>query len=166
MTTSSYIVDVPASRRGGGVMPAVVLLLLLLILGVASWATDFLMLQGESTVYTASCVDGQWAGNTCNGRLKAGERFRFRALKAHREVLFWTVGDNAGESGHFRNCVVEDGRNWSCPATGDLARTITHRMTKGHPVEGVPGALDFHHIPKWQWVALDMGLPVTHRAIN
>ena len=166
MIHSSTTVDVPPTTARAGLMPAIVFLLLLLILGTLSWATDFLMMQGESTVYTATC-DGAWSGNACSGRLKAAERFRFRALKAHREVLFWTVGDDTAESGRFKNCVVQDGKNWTCPVNDDLTRTIAHRMSKGLPLptQGT-GALAFHRVPKWKWVALDVGLPVGSKAAD
>src|SRR2546427_8730224 len=53
--------------------------------GVA-WATDFITPQGERTVYTAECERGVWQGAHCTGRLAAGARHRFRALKSHKEV--------------------------------------------------------------------------------
>lgn len=138
----------------------------LLALGVAfvMWATDFVTMQGEWTVYTADCVGGQWQGATCTGKLKAADRYRFRVLKVHREVLFWTLYDT-GASGRFLDCDVQDGRTWSCPATADASRTITRRMTLGVP-ESSPGALQVHRVPKWKWEALQRGLPVGSSALD
>ena len=130
------------------------------------WATDFVTLQGEWTIYTADCVDGTWQGAECSGKLKASDRYRFRVLKAHREVLFWTLYDT-GESGRFTNCDVQDGRTWTCPATANASRTITRRMTLGVPEdETTPGILQVHRVPKWKWEALQRGLPVGNTALN
>ena len=60
---------------------------------IAVWATDFVTFQGEWTIYTASCQGGTWTGAVCSGSLRPGPRYRFRALKAHREVLYWTAGE-------------------------------------------------------------------------
>jgi hypothetical protein len=53
------------------------------------WSSDRVTLQGERTIYTVNCVNGTWDGHRCNGLLTTGPRFRYRALKAHGEVLFW-----------------------------------------------------------------------------
>ena len=134
--------------------------------GVYAWATDFVTMQGEWTIYTASC-DGQWKDTNCVGSLKPGERYRFRALKAHREVLFWTVGDETGESGRYTQCAIQDGRNWTCPRNDHASRTITHQMTRGVPVKD-PHAPhpEFHAVSKWKWEALNRGLPVSNSAAN
>lgn len=140
----------------------------ILVIGVAfvMWATDFVTMQGEWTIYTADCVDGQWQGATCSGHLKASERYRFRALKAHREVLFWTIYER-GASGRFSDCDVQDGRTWTCPATSDASRTVTRRMTLGVPADETgQGVLQVHRVPKWKWEALQRGLPVGRTALN
>lgn len=138
----------------------------LVVVVFVMWATDFVTMQGEWTIYTAGCVDGSWQGATCRGRLKASERYRFRALKAHREVLFWTIHDRAA-SGRFTDCDVQDGRTWTCPASADASRTITRRMTLGVPEDDISsGVLHVHRIPKWKWEALQRGLPVGSSALN
>jgi hypothetical protein len=137
------------------------------IASIFMWATDFVTLQGEWTIYTADCVDGQWQGSTCSGHMTAGERYRFRVLKAHREVLFWTIGDDRNESGRFLNCVVQDGRTWTCPGAANAAQTITRRMTLGVPHdEKADGILSVHRVPKWKWEALKHGVPVGQSALN
>ena len=91
-------------------------------------------------VDTARCLEGEWQANRCTGRLVASERYRFRALRAHHEVLFWTMGDK-GPSGRYSDCDIVDGHNWSCKANADAARTITHQMTQGrHGKVGLPAA--------------------------
>ena len=32
------------------------------VLGFAAWASDFITMQGERTIYTVECRDGAWAG--------------------------------------------------------------------------------------------------------
>jgi hypothetical protein len=124
----------------------------IVILALLIWSSDFITLQGERTVYTAACDGGSWQGEQCTGNLLAGERFRFRALKAHREVLFWTVGSSTEASGKFNDCNIQDGRNWSCKANADLAITITHEMSRGQPVPDLSGiGRSFHQLPKWRW---------------
>ena len=46
-----------------------------------------------------------WQGERCSGRLVAGDRYRYRALKPHGEVIFWTVGtkDKSGKFGELRD---------------------------------------------------------------
>ncbi len=143
---------------------AVVSLVLLL---VVVWATDFVVMQNEWTIYTAKCEGGAWQGATCRGAMAAGERYRFRALKAHREVLYWTVGDSTGPSGRYEGCTVVDGRTWTCPLNEKAPRTITHEMRSGLPVaDTAAGHLDFHRVPKWKYEALRFGLPVGGTATN
>ena len=121
--------------------------------GVA-WATDFITPQGERTVYTAECEGGVWQGAHCTGALAAGERYRFRALKAHKEVIFWTVGAATVPSGKFTQCTIHDGRNWVCPTNADAARAVAREMVMGRPVALRP----FHPISKWQWELLRAGV--------
>jgi hypothetical protein len=128
------------------------------LLAAVAWAADFVTLQGERTVYTAECVGGQWQGKQCAGRLVAGERFRFRALKAHKEVLFWTVGSSI-PSGKFTDCDIVSGRNWRCKPMPTEAPTITYEMVAGGPVHNAAWKLrPFHAISKWNWYLLDLGL--------
>ncbi|MDE2394306.1 MAG: hypothetical protein KGL43_08570 [Burkholderiales bacterium] len=134
-----------------------------LLLGLA-WASDCLTLDGERTVFTAECRDGVWQGSRCHGELAAGERLRYRALKAHREVVFWRVGA-AEPSAKFEACSVEDGRNWNCPPSTESARSFTQEMRRGVPVP-TPGVhnLAYHAVSKWRWWLLQLGLPAGSRA--
>jgi hypothetical protein len=129
----------------------------LLPLGTA-WLTDSVTLEGERTIYTADCEGGSWTSDpvpVCSGTLVAGDRFRFRALRAHSEVLFWTVGDSRRPSGKFTGCTVTDSRNWSCPGNEQSADTITHRMQGGSPVPDVDARTrSFHAVDKWRWLML------------
>ena len=128
------------------------------------WATDFVTLQGEWTIYTAFCKKGTWEGASCTGSLAPSARYRFRALKAHREVLFWTAGES-GESGRYTRCEIQDGRNWFCPATESPVRAITHRMIQGNPQpDSDAGAIAFHRIPKWKWEMLSLLRPEAGQA--
>ena len=116
------------------------------LLGLVVWADDAITLQGERTVYTVTCQQGAWAGQHCAGQLVAADRYRFRALKARREVLFWRVGIDE-PSGRFTDCAIRDGRNWSCNPTPDAARTITRTMVRGRPVADASGvALPLHEL--------------------
>ncbi len=137
-------------------------------LGAVTWGSDAITLQGERTVYTADCVQGsgpgQWQGRLCSGRLAAGDRFRFRALKPHREVIFWTVG-SAEPSGKFTDCQIEDGRNWLCKPNADARRTITLQMAHGSPVPDASGqARAFHAVSKTRWWLIKAGLPLGNTA--
>jgi len=124
------------------------------------WVSDHVTLQGERTVYTAECRDGAWQGTRCTGKLAAGNRFRFRALKAHREVLFWTMGAASEPAGKFSDCEIDDGRNWRCKPSADFPLTITREMARGCPVKDTSGqARPFRQISKLRWLLLDSGLP-------
>lgn len=134
--------------------------LTILLLGFAAWITDGITLEGERTVYAARCQDGNWRGNSCTGKLVAGERYRFRALRAHNEVFFWTAGATAEPSRKFTDCVIKDGRNWQCKASAALSRTITREMLRGFPVLDSTGqALPFRQISKWRWMLMTLGIP-------
>jgi hypothetical protein len=123
------------------------------------WASDRITWEGERTIYTAECRDGAWQGPHCTGKLVAGDRYRFRVLQPHREVVFWTVG-SATPSGKFTDCDVQDGRNWTCRPNADVGRTITLQMTEGVPVAEPAGRTrPFHPLPKWRWTLLHWGLP-------
>lgn len=150
-------VDGAAERRMSARM-AYGLLVVTLLLMVIAWATDFVTLEGERTIYTVDCSEGTWIGNDCSGRLVVAERYRFRALKAHREVLFWTVG-SADPAGKLTGCEVSNGRNWACPPGGDAARSITLRMERGRPSlnDNVLGRR-IHRVPKLRWLLLRSGV--------
>ena len=143
-----------------------VAVLVLVAIVSAAWVTDFITLQGEWTVYTATCEGAAWRDGACAARAVAGPRYRFRALKAHREVLFWTAGET-GESGRFTQCNIQDGRNWSCPPNGDASKTITHRMVAGRPQpDPAFPMLDYQRVPKWKWELLSFRSPAEAKAAN
>jgi hypothetical protein len=129
------------------------------VVGLSIWAADFVTLQGERTVYTAGCENGAWAGDRCTGKLVAAERFRFRALKAHREVFFWNVGVASDPTGKFTQCAIADGRNWVCKPSSDGPKSITLEMLRGKPVLDVTGQTrPSHPVSKWKWTLLDAGV--------
>jgi hypothetical protein len=128
----------------------------LVALGFAAWASDFVTMQGERTIYTVDCVHGAWQGDHCNGQLTAGIRYRYRALKPHGEVIFWTVGTKE-PSGKFENCTIQDGRNWFCKPCPDAARSITLQMSQGLPVPGMQVTRPFRAVSKWRWLLLNRG---------
>jgi hypothetical protein len=138
----------------------------LLVLAVLGWASDTITLQNERTVYTADCARGAWQGSHCAGTLVAGPRYRFRALRAHGEVLFWTVRDTQ-PSGKLVPCAITDGRNWTCSPGAEPGRTITLQMSHGEPVAlaGV-ATKPFHGVPKWRWWLLRWGIVLSHDAAN
>lgn len=145
---------------------AFIALFVLAALGLAAWATDSITLDGERTIYTAVCEQGAWQGSECSGKLVASQRYRFRALKAHSEVLFWIAGDSQ-PSGKYSKCVIVGGRDWKCQPGDEAARTITHEMARGLPVAD-PGVhpLAFHQVEKWKWGLLRLGLPTGGSAMN
>jgi hypothetical protein len=134
--------------------------LVLAALGFAAWASDFITVQGERTVYTVECVGGAWQGDRCAGHVAAGARYRYRAVKPHSEVIFWTVG-TAEASGKFSDCKIQDGRNWACQVCPDATRSITLQMAQGVPVSG-PDAVTrpFRQVSKWRWMLLKRGFTV------
>jgi hypothetical protein len=131
---------------------------LVVALGFAAWASDFVTVQGERTVYTAECVDGSWQGDRCSGKVTAGTRYRYRALKPHNEVIFWKVGSSE-PSGKFDNCKIQDGRNWVCKVSADAARSITLQMVHGKAVAtaGAAPTKPFRAVSKWRWLLLQRG---------
>ena len=136
-------------------------LLVLVALGFAAWASDFVTMQGERTVYTVDCRNGTWQGDRCSGDVAAGTRYRFRALKPHNEVIFWTVGTNE-PSGKFKECTIQDGRNWVCKVCPDAARSITLQMAQGAPVAAAPTVTrPFRAVSKWRWLLLQRGFTTT-----
>ena len=126
-------------------------------LGFAGWCSDFVTMQGERTVYTVDCHNGTWQGDRCSGQVVAGPRYRYRALTAHSEVIFWTVGSKE-PSGKFGECTVKDGRNWQCKPNADATRSITVQMAEGVPVAGPAGVTrSFRAVSKWHWLLLQRG---------
>ena len=137
---------------------------ILAVLYALVWATDSVTLQGERTVYTARCEPGAWVGDRCTGKLVAAERYRYRVLKPHSEVVFWVVGSSE-PSGKFTECVIHDGRNWQCKANADAARSITLEMSKGYPLAD-PNAVtrSYHAVSKLTWTLLNCGIAITDSA--
>lgn len=134
-------------------------MLVLAVAGLSVWAADIVNLQGERTIYTAGCVNGKWEGDQCTGKLVAAERFRFRALKAHNEVFFWNVGVASDPTGKFSQCVIDNGRNWSCKPNVDGPKAITLQLVKGKPVRDTTGnTRPCHPVSKWTWTLLDLGV--------
>ena len=132
--------------------------LVLVFLGTVMWMTDFVTLQGETTIYTANCEGGPWVGERCTGKLAAGQRYRFRALRLHEEVLFWTSGARESSS-KFTGCDIQDGRNWTCPANADAGATITLQMEHGRAQHDASGKTrSFYGLEKWRWLLLRWGL--------
>ena len=126
------------------------------------WADDAISLQGQRSVYTAECQDGGWQVMHCVGRLAAGARYTFQVAKGRNEVLFWRL-DAPRAIGHLTNCVIADGRNWTCKSEPDAERAITMQMQNGSPMpsqNGNPSA--FHAVPKWRWWLLRFGMAWGH----
>lgn len=136
------------------------------IFAALAWGNDYFTLQGERTIYTVDCKEGGWKGDECTGKLLSGDRYRFRALKAHREVLFWTSGSSE-PSGKYTDCVIHNGRNWSCKPNSDTPRTIAYQMVKGKPVrEPGSAAQPFHCVSKLRWWLIKQGIPTGNSVIS
>lgn len=135
------------------------------VLGFAIWAGDCITPDGQRTVFTAECEQGAWLGSKCGGRLIAGRRYVFQAIKKKGEVDFWVIGSPAS-LGSFTDCAIRDGRDWSCKPNHDATRTIAHELDKGLPVPDASGStLSFHQVPKWKWLLMACGLPAGHQAM-
>ena len=134
------------------------------LLAVFVWASDSITPNGERTIYTVACQHGAWQGSVCTGRLDAAERYRYRALSARGEVLFWTLGANEPSS-KFTDCKIEDGRNWSCRPNTDAPRSITLQMAHGKALHDATGRVrNFHAVPKWRWILAGYGVPTGNDA--
>ena len=133
-----------------------------LMVGVAL-ISDEVTLQGERTVYIVECRQGSWEGLRCSGRLVATDRVRFRVLKAHREVLFWTAG-SPGPSGKLTDCDIQDGRDWVCSANADGPSPIAHKMVLGRPVVDAGHAAPIHAVTKMRWWLLRWAIPLGSQA--
>ena len=142
--------------RGGWFRVWALVALIVGILSVGAWASDFITMQGERTVYTVECRQGEWKADVCSGTVAPGLRYRYRALRAHREVIFWTLG-TSDRSGKFDDCDILDGRNWLCRPNVDVGRSITREMAQGEPVPG-PLTRPFRAVSKWRWLMLDRGI--------
>jgi hypothetical protein len=132
-------------------------LIVAVMVGAFLWSVDFITLQGEWTVYTAECQQGTWNGDHCMGKLAASDRYRFRALKRRKEVLFWVLG-SPEPSGRLTPCEIENRSNWTCKANADSPRSITLAMSRGHPVpDPAADTRPFHAISKMKWMLLKYG---------
>jgi len=130
----------------------------LAVLVFITWTSDFVTLQGERTIYTVGCADGSWQGSHCTGRLVPAERYRYRALRARHEVLFWTVGVTEPSS-KFTDCVIQDGRNWSCKPNADAPKSVTLEIVRGEAAHDETGQVrNFHAVPKWRWMLANYGV--------
>jgi hypothetical protein len=133
-------------------------------LALLIWASDRVTFQGERTVFTVDCVPDIWQGLRCTGKLVAGDRYRYRSLKARREVIFWIAG-SPEPSGKYTNCIVKDRGNWSCTASLEKGASITHEMENDRAVRDASGnTRPFHAIAKWKWWLMHVGLHVFHEA--
>ena len=138
--------------------------IVVIMLGVALWASDKITYEGERTVYTVRCEQGNWEGLQCKGRMVAGDRYRFRASVSKQEVLFWVVGSSQS-SGKFSKCAVKDRGNWSCEEAAGQPATITRAMMNGRPRrEEDEEHIPFRAVPKWVWWVLDVGVHVYSKA--
>ena len=126
------------------------------------WTTDKITLQGERTVYTVNCVNGTWDGKRCTGDLDAGPRYRYRALKARGEVLFWVLNANEPSS-KLTGCTIVDGRNWTCPLSADASKSITLALAAGDPQTNAAWPTrPLHQVSKMTWIFLDLGWKLTN----
>lgn len=135
----------------------------MVVLVFALWASDEITPEGERTVYTAKCTSGVWEGRRCSARMAAGARYIFRASKERAEVRFIALGDMPSE-GAYVDCVVRDGRNWSCTPDAAAKRSIADSLIDGDPV--LNPVRPFHRIQKWKWWALRLGLRLGHEALT
>lgn len=128
------------------------------LLGLTAWLHDFITLDDIGrTVYTAECAGGSWQGTTCTGHLVAGDRHRFKALKNHGEVLYWTAGLRQA-SGKLSDCTIADAKDWSCRQATAQPPAVTMAMKNGRAV-ALPGQVFTHHcVDKWKWVLLQRGM--------
>lgn len=139
------------------------LLFVLAILVLTGWLHDFITLSGGRTVYTVDCSGGVWRGSTCTGRLVPGERYRFKVLRPHGEVLFWTAGSNA-PSGKLSDCVIVNAREWACRRAPGEPQPIMHAMKNGHAVAMGAQVPTHHSVEKWKWLMLEQGATFFHDA--
>ncbi len=121
------------------------------------WTTDRVTIQGERTIHTVDCRDGSWTGNRCNGTVVVGPRYRYRALKQRGEVLFWILGSQE-PSEKLTDCKIQDGRNWTCPASASASKSLTLALSRGEPVRNPAWPTrPFHSVSKVSWLLLRFG---------
>jgi hypothetical protein len=134
------------------------------IIAAMMWASDWITLQGERTIYTVRCDSGSWDGNRCTGRLIAGDRHAFRASKTRNEVVYW-VRESKAPSGKYTDCTVKDRDNWTCNVHTDQKPAITFEMVRGTPTRTqMSGMTPFHAVPKWEWWLMRLGCRFFHLA--
>lgn len=127
---------------------------ILAALAALIWISDSITLQGERTIYTARCVNGEWRGEDCSGRLVAAERYHYHALRARHEVLFWIAGSDEPPR-KFGDCDVRDGRNWKCAPCPDASKSITMQLSQGRAVPNAQTQTgELHAVSKWRWMLL------------
>jgi hypothetical protein len=115
-------------------------------------------------VYTVNCIKGAWEGNRCSGELAAATRYRYRALKNRGEVLFWELG-SPEPSTKLSKCMIQDGRNWTCPLSPEAAKSITLALVRGQPVHDPAWPTrPFYSVSKLSWTLIDLGLKFTQSA--
>jgi hypothetical protein len=137
----------------------------LVLLCLTAWLHDFFSTSGARTIYTAECADGAWRGRTCTGHLVMADRHRFKALKAHSEVLYWIAG-SSHPSRKLEGCKIDNAKDWTCPIPADAHAMIATAMQYGEPI-GQPGkTMAFHAVPKWKWLLLEQGASFFHEADN
>ncbi|MEP6655820.1 MAG: hypothetical protein ABJC33_01210 [Betaproteobacteria bacterium] len=137
---------------------------LVVLVIVLIWTTDAITLEGERTIYTLQCNNGEWKDGKCTGTVTAGDRYRFRALKTKREVLFWTVGAST-PSDKYTGCTVRNRDHWSCTTFPTEKSVPPYEMAGGRlRSPGNSAALPLHMARKWRWWLLHMGLPASGSA--
>ena len=142
----------------------VFLVFLVLLVMFLIWATDAITLEGERTVYTLRCNNGEWKDRQCTGPVTAGDRYRFRALKTKHEVVFWTVGSSM-PSDKYTGCTVMNRDHWSCTTFPTEKTAPPYEMVGGQlRSPGAPTAPSLHTVHKWRWWLLHMGIPLRGRA--
>ncbi len=130
---------------------------LLLILFFLIWTTDRATLQSERTIYAVNCANRAWVDHRFTGEVSAGPPYRYRALKARREVLFWVLG-SLEPSFKLTDCTIQDGRNWPFPVCKDASKSLTLELAKGAAVgNGDRPTQPFHAVSKVTWLLLDFG---------
>jgi hypothetical protein len=133
-------------------------IVVLAILMAVIWASDQVTLEGERTIYSVGCEGGVWEGMHCTGRLVPADRYRFRASRTRKEVMYWVVGSSE-PSGIHRECVVKDRGNWKCTARPGEKPSVTYEMANNRPIATDPSGAPLRTVPKWKWWALRSGAP-------
>ena len=137
----------------------------LALLSLTAWLHDFFSTTGARTVYTAECAGGSWRGHACTGHLIVGDRYRFKILKSHSEVLYWVAGSSE-PSRKLAGCKIENAKEWVCPVPVDAHAIIATAMRHGDAVPQLGKTKPFHAVPKWKWLLLEQGVTLFHDADN